>query len=142
MDGLQAAILNTKLKHIHNWTDKRQNIAKLYSQKLNGLNNVVTPVIRQNSTHSFHLYVIQAENRDGLKKHLFDNGVETAIHYPTPLPLLEAYQYLGYQNSEFPVAYILRDKILSLPIYPEMSIFHVSLVCDLIYDFYRKDGKQ
>jgi len=136
MDGLQASILNTKLPLISAWTKKRQNVANLYNSLLCDIKNVITPKIRTNSVHSFHLYVIQSENRDDLKSYLHKNGVETAIHYPSPLPFLDAYQYLGYQISDIPVANNLKDKILSLPIYPEMSNEMIYYVCNLIKEFY------
>ena len=136
MDGLQAAILSAKLPFIVEWTAKRQSVAKTYTSFLAQVNDIVTPSIRVNSEHSFHLYVIQANNRDGLKLFLQNNGVETAIHYPCPLPLLEAYKYLGYHISDIPVANSLKDNILSLPIYPEMSYEMICYVCNLIKEFY------
>ncbi len=136
MDGLQAAILNAKLPYILEWTSKRQSVAKTYTHLLSKVNQIETPKIRLNSEHSFHLYVIQAKRRDDLKLFLQKNGVESAIHYPCPLPLLDAYQYLGYQISDIPVANNLKDKILSLPIYPEMSNDMIYYVCNLIKEFY------
>lgn len=136
MDGIQAAILNAKLPYILEWTSKRQLVAKTYSDLLAKVNDIITPKIRLNSEHSFHLYVIQAKNRDDLKSFLYKNGVETAIHYPCPLPLLDAYHYLGYKVSDIPVANNLKDKILSLPIYPEITDDMINYVCNLIKDFY------
>ncbi len=138
MDGLQAAILSTKLPFISEWTTKRQNAASLYNSLLSDINNIKIPKIRLNSIHSFHLYVIQAENRDELKTFLMDNGIETAIHYPTPLPLLKAYNYLNYTKNDFPISFNLSRKILSLPIFPEISIEQIEFVSSKIRDFYSK----
>ena len=136
MDGLQAAILNTKLPYILEWTLKRQKAAELYNKFLFGINKVVPPSVRKNSLHSFHLYVIQAENRDKLKNYLGENGIETAIHYPTPLPFLEAYRYLDTSIGDFPVSYGLSDKILSLPIFPEITQEQIEYTCSKIKEFY------
>lgn len=138
MDGLQAAILNAKLPFITEWTKKRQNVASIYNRLLSNINNIKTPEIRKNSVHSFHLYVIQAENRDNLKKFLSDNGIETAIHYPTLLPMLKAYNYLNYSEIDFPVASNLSSKILSLPIFPEISDEQIEFVSSKIREFYNK----
>lgn len=136
MDGLQAAILNTKLQYISEWTKKRQMAAKLYDNLLINVNNVSTPKVRNNSVHSFHLYVISAERRDKLKSFLELNGIETAIHYPTPLPLLKAYNYLNHSENDFPISSSLSTKILSLPIFPEITNEQIQFVCSKINEFY------
>lgn len=138
MDGIQAAILNAKLPFIAEWTKKRRDAASLYNIYLSDIKQVKIPTVRPNSMHSFHLYVIQAEDRDNLKIYLNENDIETAIHYPTPLPLLEAYKYLNYTKSDFPVSLEISKCILSLPIYPEISKEQIEYVCNKISDFYSK----
>jgi dTDP-4-amino-4,6-dideoxygalactose transaminase len=137
LDGLQAAILSAKLPHILSWTEKRIANAALYNKHLAEINQIVLPVPRPGSKHTYHLYVIQAALRDGLKNHLKLHGIETAIHYPTVLPLLPAYKYLGHTAADFPVAASLQSQILSLPIYPELNEEAIAYIAATIRSFYR-----
>lgn len=139
MDGLQAAILSVKLKSIGSWTEKRISNAAYYSNNLNGLKGIIIPVIRPETVHTFHLYVIRTLNRDGLAKFLKDKGIETAVHYPTALPNLEAYKYLGHQPSDFSIASEYQNQILSLPMYPELSEQMIDFVTDSIKDFLKEE---
>ena len=136
LDGLQAAILSAKLPHILDWTAARIRCADTYDQLLNGISSIVTPKRRENTKHSYHLYVIRAENRDDLAQHLKSCNIETAIHYPTALPNLKAYAYLGHGPDDFPVATAYQSQILSLPIYPELSRSQIEYVADCIKSFY------
>jgi dTDP-4-amino-4,6-dideoxygalactose transaminase len=136
LDGLQAAILSAKLPYILKWTEQRIGVASWYNKYLNGISEVKLPIVRPASVHSYHLYVIRAQKRDELMKFLKEQGVETAIHYPTPLPGLPAYKYLNYQKSDYPVADKLQGEILSLPIYPEMTEQMVSHISTLLRKFY------
>ena len=136
MDGIQGNVLYTKLKHIFSWTSRRQEIAQIYNSLLSDIEPIKTPSIDQNSSHVFHLYVILASNRDKLKDYLMGNNIGTALHYPTILPLLECYNYLGHTESDFPIGFENSKKILSLPMFPELSNDEVEYVCDLIRDFY------
>lgn len=138
LDGLQAAILTAKLPHLPEWTQRRIQNAGLYDKYLVGIPELKTPKVRPGSKHSFHLYVVQAENRDELAKWLSTNGVETFIHYPTPLPFLPCYNYLNCSREDFPVVSSLQPKILSLPLYPEMSEEMIAYVSELIKEFYTK----
>jgi len=138
LDGLQAAILTAKLPHLPEWTQGRIQNAGLYDKYLVGIPELKTPKVRPGSKHSFHLYVVQAENRDELAKWLSTNGVETFIHYPTPLPFLPCYNYLNCSREDFPVVSSLQPKILSLPLYPEMSEEMIAYVSELIKEFYTK----
>lgn len=137
LDGLQAAILSAKLPHILEWTEKRIANAALYDNYLSGIPEIIRPAIRPDSVHSFHLYVIRAKDRDSLMKHLEIAGIETAIHYPTALPNLPAYKYLGYTPGEFPVSTALQSEILSLPMYPELTEANISFIADSIRGFYK-----
>ena len=136
MDGLQAAILSAKLPYIHSWTEQRIAAASLYDQHLAGIEEINLPALRPNTKHTYHLYVIRARKRDELAKYLNANGIETAVHYPTALPNLPAYQYLGYQSSDFPVATRLQQVILSLPLYPEIKKEQITYVAQQIRKFY------
>ncbi len=137
LDGIQAAILNVKLNYIQNWNNKRLANALYYNELLEDIDEVNTPAIRKNDKHVFHLYVIQATNRDGLSKYLEKKKISTSIHYPTILPLLSAYDYLNYKKEEFPEAYKAQKEILSLPMYPELNKKEINYICEQIFKFYR-----
>jgi dTDP-4-amino-4,6-dideoxygalactose transaminase len=141
MDGIQAAVLSVKLKYISEWNSKRLQNAILYNRLLTSINNIVAPKIRKNVTHIFHLYVVRAASREGLQKYLEEKGITTAIHYPTPLPFLPAYKYLDHKPSDFPVAFDYMNKILSLPMYPELMADQISYIVDAINLFYKSHKK-
>ncbi len=136
MDGLQAAILSAKLPYILEWTEKRIAHAATYNKALEGIPEIVLPAVRPGTKHTFHLYVIRAQQRDGLLAHLNANGIETSIHYPVSLPNLPCYQYLGHKPADFPVATRLQNEILSLPIYPEITGEMIDYVAATIRNFY------
>jgi len=137
LDGLQAAILSVKLKYIDEWTELRIRNAELYTELLLNIKNVKVPQIHSNVKHVFHLYVIRCENRDKLKKYLNANGVSTAIHYPSPLPLLKAYDYLKLDKNEYFISNSYKNQILSLPMFPELLKDDIIYITDLIKDFYK-----
>ena len=82
---------------------------------------MVLPKVAPDRDHVYHLYVIRTEKRDALKKHLADAGIGTVLNYPKALPFYPAYAYLGHQPADFPVAYANQSRILSLPIFPEIT---------------------
>lgn len=135
MDSLQACVLNIKINHISEWTQRRREIALKYNSLLSGLNGIYTPQISPHYNSSWHLYVIRCEKRDLLKTFLEENGVSVGIHYPIALPFLGAYSYLNCSEQDFPVAYSLQSEILSLPIYPELDDEMIVYVCQLIEKF-------
>lgn len=135
LDGLQAAVLSAKLPNIIEWTEKRIANARLYTELLSKVGGIVIPKIRFNSKHTFHLYVIRTKKRDALQKYLKGNGIETAIHYPTALPNMEAYSYLRCKPEDFATASTYQNEILSLPMYPELVSEQIFYVCQAISDF-------
>ncbi|MBZ0098052.1 MAG: DegT/DnrJ/EryC1/StrS family aminotransferase [Taibaiella sp.] len=137
MDGLQAAILSAKLPHILKWTKQRIANAALYNKYLNNIAEIILPAVRSGSSHTFHLYMIRAQRRDELQAHLKQHGIETAIHYPTALPNLPAYKYLGLSDADFPFATQLQNEILSLPMYPELTEDSIQYIAGCIRSFYR-----
>jgi dTDP-4-amino-4,6-dideoxygalactose transaminase len=139
MDGLQAAILSAKLPYILEWTKKRIQVAACYNNYLSGIPEIMLPKTRPQSIHTYHLYVIRARQRDQLKNCLEKQGIETLIHYPTPLPSLPSYQYLGHQPEDFPVASRLRHEILSLPVYPELQEDVIAYISNHIREFYQNN---
>jgi dTDP-4-amino-4,6-dideoxygalactose transaminase len=135
LDGLQAAILSAKLPFILTWTEQRIKNATLYYQYLKDIKNIFLPAVRPDSKHTYHLFVIRTSKRNELAEFLKQNGIETAVHYPVALPNMKAYEYLGYQHSDFPVATKYQDEILSLPMYPELSEDQIRHVTDKIKEF-------
>ncbi len=138
LDEVQAGFLSVKLKHLNEWTKQRKEIAKQYNEALKNVGDLVLPTVHANATHVYHLYVIKTKNRDGLQKHLSENGIGTLIHYPIPPHLQKAYQSLGFKKGSFSIAEELADNCLSLPIWPGMTKSEVIYVCEIISNFYRK----
>lgn len=138
LDGLQAAILSAKLPHILDWTQKRQENASYYNQVLSGIDELCLPKVRPHSMHTYHLYVIRVHKRNELAEYLKSKGIETAIHYPTPLPFLEAYRYLGHLKNDFPISEAYQHQILSLPLYPELTTEMMDYVSITIKEFFAK----
>jgi len=136
LDGLQAAILEVKLKYLEKWTERRISIARKYNEEFKGV--VVTPKTIPNTRHVYHLYVIQVKNRHRVRSFLNAKGISTGIHYPLPLPFQKAYKYIGYDKEDFPVAYALKNKILSIPIHADMTKEHVEYVLFNVKQIARK----
>jgi dTDP-4-amino-4,6-dideoxygalactose transaminase len=117
MEGIQGGILSVKLKYLDRWNDQRRQAASAYDKALADT-DIEVPTEMDYGRHVYHLYVIQSENRDALRQQLSDAGIESGLHYPTPLHLQEAYRFLGYKQGDFPVTERVKSRILSLPMYP------------------------
>ncbi len=139
LDGIQAAILNVKLPHILNWTKCRIKNAELYNYNLKDITHVEIPKRRNDVLHSYHLYVIKTRKRDELADYLKQNGVNTAIHYPVALPNMNAYKYLKGSDSDFPISSSNEKKILSLPMFPELTEEQIIYISKLIKSFFKND---
>ena len=137
MDGIQAAVLNVKLKYVDKWNSARYKHALRYNELLSSLPEIKTPKIRENSSHIFHLYVIRANKRDELANYLKSKKISTGIHYPTALPFLPAYKYLRHKPSDFPVAYQYQEEILSLPMFPELNNDQIDYAVNSIKEFFK-----
>ncbi|MGQ5701421.1 DegT/DnrJ/EryC1/StrS family aminotransferase [Sandaracinobacteroides sp. A072] len=121
LDGLQAAILSVKLRHLPDWTRARQRLAATYLEKLAHLSGLRLPQVMPDREHVWHLFVVRSEQRDALKAHLEAKGVQTVINYPVALPFLPAYARFAHKPEDFPVAHANQSRILSLPIFAEMT---------------------
>lgn len=142
LDGLQASILSAKLPFIHQWTERRQAVAAMYDELLaDVLPAAALPQTRPNVQHVYHLYVVQVEQRDALAAFLLERGIQTSVHYPVALPFMPAYAYKGHVAADFPHASANQSKILSLPIYPEMTREMVGYVVDAIGEFMRTKAR-
>lgn len=132
LDNLQAAILRVKLRYLYKWNKSRRRNAKKYNELLKNIGGIITPYEAEYAKHVYHLYVIRTENRDKLREELKSEGVVTGIHYPIPLHLQPAYNYLGYKRGDFPVTEEASQKILSLPMFAELSNEDINKICSLI----------
>lgn len=133
LDTIQAAILSIKLKHIDNWTQMRNEVARKYNESLKDV--TVVPVTKENCEHSFNYYTIrfaERETRDKVQKSLTENGVACQIYYPVPLHLQKVYEYLGYRKGDFPMTEKISDETLSLPMYPELSDEQIRFIVRII----------
>ena len=133
MDTLQAAILNTKLPYLNRWIKKRQQVASWYNDWLE--DHITKPTTPEGFEHVYHLYVIRTNKRRQLIEKLREAQIGFSIHYPTPLPFTKAYAYKNHTPEQFPVATSHRDKILSLPIFPEMTYKMVKKVVEIVNRF-------
>lgn len=133
MHGIQGAVLNVKLKYLDKWNSSRIKNAEIYSHQLKDVLGVIIPEVMNNNKHIFHLYVIQVEqDRDEFINKLKEKGITALIHYPIPIHLQKAYAHLGHKAGDFPVSETVAKKIISLPMYPELSIEQITYVCDTI----------
>lgn len=134
LDELQAAILRVKLRKLDEWNVKRRQHAKLYDELL-GSASVVTPIVRDDVLHAYHLYVVRSPYRDQLRQWLKENGVATDIHYPVPIHLQPAYSELGMERGSLPLTEQYAAEILSLPMYPELTRDEIKRCAEIIRSF-------
>ncbi len=133
LDGIQAAVLLEKLQHLDSWNEDRRHAAESYRRQLEDLGScIVLPRIDDKRSHVFHLYVVRSKTRDALMGALKNAGVASAIHYPTPLPLLAAYASRGVTAADIPEASTACDEILSLPMFPELTEEQIQHVCKAV----------
>ena len=137
LDTIQAAILNVKLPHLKSFTLARQSVADRYTQRFESFDWFRVPQKEMNSTHVFNQYTLRLkskEDRDSLKENLSKNGIPSMIYYPIPLHKQEAY----FQNVSLPISESMCDRVLSLPICPELSIENQEFIINTILKFYQE----
>ena len=135
LDSLQAGLLSVKLRHLADWTKKRQAAAAEYDRLLAKVDGVVTPFQPEWSRPVYHLYVVRVADREGLQKHLAEAKIDTGIHYPIPLHLQKAYEGSGFKKGDFPVTEKIASEILSLPMFPQLQPAAQSRVVQTIQEF-------
>lgn len=135
LDTLQAAVLGVKLAYMDEWNAARRVIAAKYDAALSEFGWLTAPAEIASGRHIYHLYVIQCDRREELRRYLSDNGIGVGIHYPVPLHLQPAFRALGYGAGDFPVAERLADSILSIPMYPEMTAAQQQRIIETIGAF-------
>jgi dTDP-4-amino-4,6-dideoxygalactose transaminase len=133
MDTIQAAVLRVKLPHLDAWNESRRRIASMYAELL-APSGAVLPHASAEAEHVYHLYVVQVPDRERVIAELAERGVGTGIHYPTPIHLQEAYRDLGFRRGSFPVTEAAARRVLSLPMYPELTDDDVRRVADALTD--------
>jgi dTDP-4-amino-4,6-dideoxygalactose transaminase len=120
MDGVQGAVLRVKLKHLERWTEARRAAARHYDELLGGI-GITPPAARSDVRHVYHLYVIRTAQRQALQEALAARGIQSGIHYPTPIHLLPAFSDLKHGVGDFPHSEKAAREVLSLPMFPELS---------------------
>ena len=137
LDSIQAAILLVKLKYVHEWTEARRAHAACYRQALADVPGVQVPMERPGSWAVYHRFMIEADRRDALKRFLAERGIETAVHYAVPIHLQPVAAPLGYGPGSFPMTERQAARVLSLPVYPELSPAEREDVVQGIREFFR-----
>lgn len=132
LDGLQAAILSVKLRHLPEWTRTRQLKAAIYDSMLGQAKGLSTPQRIDELEHVYHIYAVRHERRDEMAKMLSEQGIQTGINYPVALPFLPAYERFGHVPADFPNAWHNQFRVLSLPLYPEITDEQQSLVAQSV----------
>lgn len=135
MDGFQAAILNIKLNYLDDWNEDRRQNANYYNELLQKIDKIIFPKELPGCRHIYHLYAVRVKERDQFQEFLRNNQIGTSIHYPLPLHLQKAYQYLGYKVADFPVAEKCAKEIVSLPMFPELTKQEIEYVCEKIKEW-------
>ena len=133
LDEIQAAVLNVKLQFLDQWNEARARAAERYRRNLGSNPSITLPAKADSSTHVYHLFVIQVPgSRDLIIEKMAEKGIYCGIHYPVPLHLQKAYAYLGYKEGDFPHAESLTKKIISLPLFPEITDDQIDSVCEVL----------
>ncbi|MFZ0243236.1 MAG: DegT/DnrJ/EryC1/StrS family aminotransferase [Desulfobacterales bacterium] len=137
LDAIQAAVLRIKLMRLQDWNQSRRRNAALYTELLQDLPVITLPIEADYAESVYHLYVILADDREGLQKYLSEKGIATGLHYPLPLHLQKAYVHLSHKKGDFPVAESTAAHLLSLPMYPELTEEQIEYVCTSIKDYFK-----
>jgi dTDP-4-amino-4,6-dideoxygalactose transaminase len=132
MDGIQAAVLRVKLRHLDRNNQARRKHALEYNEDLAGLEEIITPHEAPYGEHVYHIYAVRVRERDEVMRLLEENGIGCAVHYPVPIHLQKAYQPLGYLPGAFPVSERSSAEFISLPMFPELTEVQVRLVTDAV----------
>ena len=132
MDGIQAAVLSIKLRHLDEANSLRRKHALEYNQAFAGIDEVLTPLEAKYARHVYHVYAIRVQERDAVMQTLQEKGVGCAVHYPVPIHLQEAGRNLGYTKGAFPIAENLANQFLSLPMFPELTEEQIEYVGDCV----------
>jgi len=131
MDTIQCAVVDVKLKHYAKDLKLRQEVAEKYTEALKD-KDVVLPFVDKRATSAFAQYSIRVKDRDAVQAKLKEQGIPTAVHYPMPLHLQECFGYLGYENRDFPIAEMVSDEIMSLPMNPYVGVDEIGYIAEYL----------
>jgi len=137
LDTLQAAVLLQKLPHLENWSEARRKNAEYYYEKMKNIPAIQLPVIHKKAKTIYNQFTLIVENRDGLLSYLKENEIGCAIYYPKPLHIQECFSYLNYKEGDLPVAERLAKKVISIPIFSELTTEQQDYVISKIEEFYK-----
>lgn len=143
MDGIQAAILSVKLKHLDESNASRRAIARFYDDNLQGKSGIRTPQCAEHATHIYHVYALRVKRRDEFLDALKNAGIACGIHYPIPIHLQEGQRSLGYKAGDFPISEKCASQYLSLPMHPELSPAQMQYVTEQasrVVDFFSNES--
>jgi dTDP-4-amino-4,6-dideoxygalactose transaminase len=138
MDAFQGAVLGIKLNYLERWTEARRQLAERYQKRLTDL-PLQLPVRAAYRRHVWHLFVVLHQDRDRIQRELRLRGIQTGLHYPTPIHLQKAYQHLGYGAGDFPVCEQVGRQCLSLPLFPEMTIRQQDAVIEALREVFHEE---
>jgi len=135
LDAIQAGVLRIKLKRLEDWNKLRRKNAAYYNELLSEIPSVILLTEAEFAESVYHLYVILVDDRDGLQNFLYSKDIATGLHYPLPLHLQKAYEHLGYKKGVFPVTEHIADRLLSLPMFPELKPEQIEYVVQSIKEY-------
>ncbi len=138
LDAIQARVLDIKLDFLDDFNGKRAEIAKFYEKELGSCSEVITPQIKDKVTAVWHQYAFRCKKKDEMGNFLASKGVGSAAFYPVPLHLQKAFEYLGYQEGDLPVAEMLTKQTVCLPIFPELKEEELQYIVACIKEFFEK----
>ncbi len=138
LDAIQARVLDIKLDYLDDFNGKRAEIAKFYEKELGSCSEVITPQIKDKVTAVWHQYAFRCKKKDEMGNFLASKGVGSAAFYPVPLHLQKAFEYLGYQEGDLPVAEMLTKQTVCLPIFPELKEEELQYIVACIKEFFEK----
>ena len=135
LDGLQAAILRVKLRHLDEWNESRRRLSDYYMEQL-ALPDLILPVVHESAQPVWHLFVVRTGERDRLQAHLKGEGIATGVHYPIPLHVQPAYEYMAMPLGTLPITERVSKEVVSLPMYPELTEDNIDSVCSALAGVY------
>lgn len=142
LDSIQASMLSLKLTTLSDDNKKRRRLATAYTTYLSDIPSISTPKEMEGNYHVYHLYVIECDRRDELQQYLHGKNIGTLIHYPVPIHLQKPYKQLGHKRGQFPVTEKKAQRVLSLPLYPELTMQEVKYTCQAIRRFYSERNQR
>ena len=134
MDGFQGAVLSVKLKYLPQWNEGRRKNAALYNQCFAGFEGAIMPTEMAYGKHVYHVYALRVKNRDALISALGEKGIGTNVHYPVPVHLQNAYEFLGLKQGSYPVAEKCASEFVSLPMFAELTEEQIRYVAKMVIE--------